>query len=326
MPNRLSIVVVEADRTRALLIVDRRREVGEFDISVLAEVTGLARHISRHDPDVVLVDITSPSRDMLEELELASGPLERPVAMFVDRSDDGLTKAAVEAGVSAYGVDGLRADRIKPILDAAIARFHMFQRLRVELETTKRALEGHKVIDRAKGPPLMKARGLAADEIDAFCIGAPWGSIAVEQGVGKLLLPGTAIRAFAPEKVLAARHDWTEAEPDLARRLMRAAWRAGRWVARPENHVTVSAILSRPGYLDLPAEVIERSLSGRLVISPRGEMRRRAIPGARRDADSAPRSFFRWLCFRPGQSGMMPKRAFPGPAAAMRRPPACQPA
>ena len=96
---------------------------------------------------------------MLEELTLASGPLERPVAMFVDRSDDGLTKAAIEAGVSAYVVNGLRADRIKPIMDAAIARFHMFHRMRVELETTKRALEERKVIDRAKSL-LMKARSI----------------------------------------------------------------------------------------------------------------------------------------------------------------------
>lgn len=126
-------------------------------------------------------------------------------------------------------------------------------------------------------PPPLMAQAIAAGEIDAFCVGAPWGSIAVEDGVGELLLPGTAIRAFAPEKVLAVRHDWAAAEPGLTRRLMRAVWQAGRWIARPENHVTVSEILSRGAYLDIPAEVIERSLSGRLVISPRGDMRR--VPG-----------------------------------------------
>lgn len=162
MPNKLSIVVVEPDRERAILIVDSLREAGDYEVAVISEMTGLARHISKRDPDVVLVDITSPSRDALEELTLASGPLDRPVAMFVDRSDDTLTKAAIEAGVSAYVVDGLRAERIKPIMDAAIARFHMFQRIRLELETTKRALEERKVIDRAKGL-LMKARGLDED-------------------------------------------------------------------------------------------------------------------------------------------------------------------
>lgn len=167
MTDKLSIVVVEANRDRALLIVDSLREAGDFDVSVISEVSGLGRRISDRNPDVVLVDITSPSRDMLEELALASGPLDRPVAMFVDRSDDSLTKAAIEAGVSAYVVDGLRPDRIKPIMDAAITRFHMFQRMRAELQATKRALEERKVIDRAKGL-LMKARGVNEDEAYAI--------------------------------------------------------------------------------------------------------------------------------------------------------------
>ena len=167
MPDKLSIVVVEPDRERAILIVDSLRAAGEYEISVISEVTGLARLVSSRDPDVVLIDITSPSRDILEELTLASGPMERPVAMFVDRSDDSLTRSAIEAGVSAYVVDGLRPARIKPILDAAIARFHMFHRMRMELEATKRALEERKVIDRAKGL-LMKARGI--DEGAAYAL------------------------------------------------------------------------------------------------------------------------------------------------------------
>ncbi|QDY68834.1 ANTAR domain-containing response regulator [Qingshengfaniella alkalisoli] len=167
MPERLSIVVVEQDRERAHFIVDSLREAGDHDIAVISEPAGLARKITERNPDVVLVDIDSPSRDMLEELTLASSPLERPVAMFVGRSDDSLTKAAIEAGVSAYVVDGLRADRVKPVLDAAIARFNMFQRMRVELEATKRALEERKVIDRAKGL-LMKARGMSEDQAYAL--------------------------------------------------------------------------------------------------------------------------------------------------------------
>ena len=163
MPQKLSIVVVERDRERALLIIDSLRAAGDYDVFVIAEETGLARRISERNPDIVLIDITSPSRDMLEELTLASSPLDRPVAMFVDRSEDGLTKAAIEAGVSAYVVDGLRADR----LDAAIARFHMFARMRSELAATKRALEERKTIDRAKGL-VMKARGIGEDEAYAL--------------------------------------------------------------------------------------------------------------------------------------------------------------
>ncbi|WP_172300411.1 ANTAR domain-containing response regulator [Pseudoruegeria sp. HB172150] len=167
MDELLSIIVVEPDRDRAMLIVDSLRGAGDFDIHVISEVTGLARHIKSHNPDVVLIDIENPSRDMLEELTLASGPLERPVAMFVDRSADGLTDAAIEAGVSAYVVDGLKPDRVKPVLDAAIARFRMFQRMRTELAETKRALEERKVIDRAKGM-LMKAKGLNEEEAYAL--------------------------------------------------------------------------------------------------------------------------------------------------------------
>jgi two-component system, response regulator / RNA-binding antiterminator len=167
MPPALSIIVVEKDRDRALLIVDSLRTAGDHDIHVIADESGLARKIAERNPDVVLIDVTSPSRDLLEELTLASGPMDRPVAMFVDKSDPGLTKAAIEAGVSAYVVDGLRADRVKPILDAAIARFHMFQRMRVELAATKRALEERKVIDRAKGI-LMKAKRIT--EEDAYAL------------------------------------------------------------------------------------------------------------------------------------------------------------
>ncbi|HEX9859367.1 MAG TPA: ANTAR domain-containing protein [Paracoccaceae bacterium] len=167
MPQKLSIVVVEKDRERAMLIVDSLREAGDHDIFVIAEETGLARRIAERNPDLVLIDLASPSRDVLEELTLASGPMDRPVAMFVDRSDQSLTKAAIEAGVSAYVVDGLRADRINPILDAAIARFHLFHRMRTELAATRAALEERKIIDRAKGV-LMKVKGIGEDEAYAL--------------------------------------------------------------------------------------------------------------------------------------------------------------
>jgi len=163
MTKRLSIIVVEQDRDRALTIIDSLKAAGDNDIHVIGEVSRLARRISDLKPDLVLVDIASPTRDMIEELTLATSPLERPVAMFVDQSDDNLTRAAIEAGVSAYVVDGLRAERIRPILSAAITRFNMFRRMQDELAATKRALEERKVIDRAKGL-LMKARGIGEDE------------------------------------------------------------------------------------------------------------------------------------------------------------------
>lgn len=167
MAQRLSIIVIEKDRARAMLIVDGLRDAGDFDVMVIAEETGLARRIAQRNPDLVLIDAGNPSRDVLEELALATGPTERRVAMFVDQSDGSLTKAAIGAGMSAYVVDGLRADRIKPILDAAIARFHMLQKMRIELSETRKALEDRKAIDRAKGI-LMRARGLSEEEAYAL--------------------------------------------------------------------------------------------------------------------------------------------------------------
>ena len=167
MKDKLSVVIVEKNRERGILIEESLRVAGDFEVTVVAETNDLAGKIKDLKPDVVLVDIENPSRDTLEELALASGPLERPVAMFVDTSDEGLTRAAIEAGVSAYVVDGLKSDRVKPILDAAVTRFNMFQRMRVELETTKRALEERKLIDRAKGI-IMKARKV--DEDEAYAI------------------------------------------------------------------------------------------------------------------------------------------------------------
>ena len=147
--------------------MDSLRLAGDFDIQVIAEPTSLARQIQARQPDVVLIDIENPSRDILEELALASGPMDRPVAMFVDRTEEGLSTAAIEAGISAYVVDGMKPDRLKPVLDAAIARFRMFQRMRTELAETKKALEERKVIDRAKGM-IMKARGVGEDEAYAL--------------------------------------------------------------------------------------------------------------------------------------------------------------
>ena len=161
--NHLAIILVEPDRDKANQIVDSLAEAGFERIQVITEASSLKRQIQAMNPDIVLIDMANPSRDMLEEMAIASQPLDRPVAMFVDRSDDALTSAAIEAGVSAYVVDGLRPDRVKPVLDAAIARFNMFQRMRTELAETKRALEERKVIDRAKGL-IMKAKGIDEDE------------------------------------------------------------------------------------------------------------------------------------------------------------------
>ncbi len=116
-------------------------------------------------------------------------------------------------------------------------------------------------------PPPLMADAIAAGEIDAFCVGEPWGSITVENGGGELLLPGAAIWNFAPEKVLAARAGWTAANPDLTGRLMRAVWKAARWLGDTSKRSTAADILAWPEYLGLPAEILERALTGRMILS-----------------------------------------------------------
>ena len=122
-------------------------------------------------------------------------------------------------------------------------------------------------------PPPMMAEALASGEVDAFCVGEPWASFAVEAGIGALLLPGSAIWASAPEKGLVVRRTFAEDHADTTGRLMRAVWRAGRWLDQPGNRGTAAEILSRTEYLNLPSELCERGLTGRLLVSPEGGFR-----------------------------------------------------
>ena len=118
-------------------------------------------------------------------------------------------------------------------------------------------------------PPLMP-EALAEGALDLFCVGEPWGSQAVGRAGAQLLLPGVAIRHSLPEKVLACRAGWCEAEPDLAGRLVRALSRAGDWLARPGNASTAAEVLTRPGRVDVAADLIERALTGRILTDHHG--------------------------------------------------------
>lgn len=139
-------------------------------------------------------------------------------------------------------------------------------------------------------PPPLMPDALAAGEVDVFCVGEPRGSVAVDRGAGILLLPTSAIWSAAPEKVLAVRSGWADTEPDLAGQLLRALWRAGRWLSQPANLSVASEILATPNRLDVPADVIERSLAGRLLVSAGGHEVR--VPDFLRFHDGA--SGFPW--------------------------------
>ena len=157
------IVIVDESPIRAAILEEGLREAGFTGVTHLSEMHNLLARIYNQDPDVILIDLENPSRDVLEQMFQVSRAVRRPIAMFVDQSDSASIQASVDAGVSAYIVDGLKKERIKPILDLCISRFNAFSRLQDELERTKSALEDRKVIDRAKGI-LMKLKGLTEDE------------------------------------------------------------------------------------------------------------------------------------------------------------------
>ena len=157
------IAIVDESPIRAAILEEGLREAGFTDVVRIDEMQSLLSRIYALDPDVIVIDLENPSRDVLEQMFQVSRAVRRPVAMFVDQSDAASIQASVDAGVSAYIVDGLKKERLKPILDLCISRFNAFAKLQDELDRAKSALEDRKVIDRAKGI-LMKLKGLTEDE------------------------------------------------------------------------------------------------------------------------------------------------------------------
>jgi response regulator NasT len=161
-PTTLAILVIDENRIRASIIEAGLRAAGHENVTLVHSVAGIARRIAEINPDVIVIDLENPNRDMLEDMFQLSRAVKRPIAMFVDRSDQASIEAAVDAGVSAYVVDGLKQERVKPILDMAVSRFNAFARLSRELEEARSELEGRKVIERAKGI-LVRSKGLSEE-------------------------------------------------------------------------------------------------------------------------------------------------------------------
>lgn len=163
----LRIAVVDESGLRAAVVEDGLREAGFDDISIVPPHGAFVARLEALAPDVVIMDLGTPSRDSLEEMLQVSRALHRPIAMFVDKSDEAMIGAAIDAGVSAYVVDGFAKDRVKPILDLAIRRFKAFATLRTELEEAKTALAERKTIERAKAI-IMESRKM--NEAEAYAL------------------------------------------------------------------------------------------------------------------------------------------------------------
>ena len=146
----MRIAIVDQSESRAAVVEEGLREAGFRDIVRIAAQGAFVAELEKQSPDVVIFDLGSPSRDTLEEVLAVSRALARPIAMFVDTSDEQMIGAAIEAGVSAYVVDGLKKERVKPILDLAVRRFNAFAAVQKELEEAKTALAERRIVDRAK--------------------------------------------------------------------------------------------------------------------------------------------------------------------------------
>ena len=163
----MRIAVVDESDLRAAVVEEGLRDAGFSDIFRVPPRGAFVADLEKLSPDVVIFDLGSPSRDTLEEMLAVSRALARPIAMFVDRTDEQMTAAAIDAGVSAYVVDGLRKDRVKPILDLAVRRFKAFANLQKELAEARSALADRRIVDKAK-LYLMSTRKLT--EADAYAL------------------------------------------------------------------------------------------------------------------------------------------------------------
>ena len=159
----MRVLLVDEDAERAELLKSALHESGytvSLHVGAMAQLLAQVRAV---EPDVIIIDRDSPDRDTLEHVCMVTRDQPRPIVMFADDGDRMAIRAAVDAGVSAYVVGGLKAERIRPIVDVAIARFEQFQAMRQELDKAKLSLAERKQIERAKGI-VMKSRGVSEDE------------------------------------------------------------------------------------------------------------------------------------------------------------------
>lgn len=161
----LRVMLIDERQERAAMVEQSLTALGLKVVARLTPGANLPARIRECNPDVILVETDSPNRDVLEEMHGVSRETPKPIVMFTNGGDTETIRAAIRAGVSAYVADGLHPERIRPIVDSAMASFQAFQSLREELEETRQTLAERKVIDKAKGI-LMKQRGF--DEETAF--------------------------------------------------------------------------------------------------------------------------------------------------------------
>lgn len=156
------ILVIDESQHRAVEICTGLIQAGHQVAAVLPSAFELIDRIEEIKPDIILIETESPSRDTLEHLGVMNREMPHPVVMFSQDGDSDTIRAAVKAGVAAYVVDGFEIDRLRPVVDVAVARFEEHQALKRELAEASRKLSERKTIEKAKGI-LMKSRGMDED-------------------------------------------------------------------------------------------------------------------------------------------------------------------
>jgi len=159
----LKVMIVDEVLERAEVLQHALARTGYEVIAYIPSAYDLHRQVDELKPDIVIIDMDSPDRDTLENLCVVTRDNPRPVVMFTHDGDSDKIRAATQAGVSAYVVDGMDGERIGPIINAAVARFEQFQALKQELDDIEEKLADRKVIERAKGI-LMKTRNLSEED------------------------------------------------------------------------------------------------------------------------------------------------------------------
>ncbi|MFN6961081.1 MAG: ANTAR domain-containing response regulator [Rhodocyclaceae bacterium] len=159
------ILVIDESRHRAVDICTGLIQAGHQVAAVLPSSFDLIGRIEEIEPDIILIETESPSRDTLEHLGVMNRMMPRPVVMFSQDGDAETIRSAIKAGVAAYVVDDFDIDRLRPVIEVAVAHFEEHQRLKHQLAEASRKLSERKTIEKAKGI-LMKSRGL--DEEAAY--------------------------------------------------------------------------------------------------------------------------------------------------------------
>lgn len=159
----ITVALIDDKKGRAAILEQALSDAGYQVVCKLSSQDALLKEISEIQPDMIIIDLESPSRDILESLSELNAHNPKPIVMFTEDQDDNQIAKAIKAGVSAYIVDGLQSTRVKPILEVAIARFREFQALRNELKKTQDKLADRKDIERAKGL-FMKHKNLTEEK------------------------------------------------------------------------------------------------------------------------------------------------------------------